>query len=102
MLLTSLLVESKVVGKELKDYEDHLALHEQKCILQVENGRLVETAVPMRNAMNELLREEYMKDCARVVKAWNRTLEKMDCPTRITLAKQQISPTSRYLLRSSL
>ena len=96
MLLISLLVESKVVGKEAKDYEDHLALHEQKCILQVENGRLVETAVPMRNAMNELLREEYMKDCARVVKAWNRTLEKMDCPTRITL------PNNRFHRRQGI
>ena len=75
--------------KEAKDYEDHLVpRYEQKCILQVENGRLVETAVPMRNAMNELLREEYMKDCARVVKAWNRTFGKNGLSNKNHTAKQ--------------
>ena len=82
--------------KEAQNFEDHLALNEEKCIIQVENGRLVETAVPMRNAMNELLREEYMEDCVRVVKAWNRTLEQMDCPTRITL------PNNRFHRRQGI
>ena len=41
-------------------------------MVQVENGSLVEKPVPMRNAMNELLRDEYIKDCERVVKTWNR------------------------------
>jgi len=32
--------------------------------------------VPLRNAMNEVLRDEYVKDCQRAVDRWNKTLAK--------------------------
>jgi len=32
--------------------------------------------VPLRNAMNEVLRDEYVKDCQRAVDRWNKTLER--------------------------
>jgi len=41
-----------------------------------EGGTLVEQQVPLRNAMNEVLRDEYVKDCQRGVDRWNKTLQK--------------------------
>ena len=35
--------------------------------------------------MNEVLRDEYVADCERVVKKWNRTLSKMDTEFRVML-----------------
>ena len=40
----------------------------------IENGRLTTREVPLRNAMNEILRDDYIKDCARAVKKWNKIL----------------------------
>ncbi|TMA21415.1 MAG: benzoyl-CoA 2,3-epoxidase subunit BoxB [Deltaproteobacteria bacterium] len=60
--------------------EDDLAEHKamgQSYRLEVpENGKLVEENVPLRNAMNEVLRDEYVKDCQRAVDRWNKTLAK--------------------------
>jgi len=52
-------------------YEDHRA--DGDYTLQVPNG--VET-VPMRNAMNEVLRSAYVRDCENGVKRWNKIIEK--------------------------
>jgi len=71
--------------RETKDHTEHSALNQQKSICQVEKGQLVEKTIPLRNAMNELLREEYIKDCKRVLKSWNRSLEKAGSSFRITL-----------------
>jgi len=37
-----------------------------------ENGALIEQEVPLRNAMNEVLRDEYVKDCQRASTAGTR------------------------------
>jgi benzoyl-CoA 2,3-dioxygenase component B len=56
--------------------EEHKALGETYKLEVPENGKLVEQLVPLRNAMNEVLRDEYVKDCQRAVDRWNKTLEK--------------------------
>ena len=50
-----------------------------------EGGKLVEQEVPLRNAMNEVLRDEYVKDCQRAVDRWNKTLEKAGVSLRLRL-----------------
>ena len=40
------------------------------------DGAVAEEDVPLRNAMNEVLRDEYVKDCQRAVDRWNKTLQK--------------------------
>ncbi|MEC7984663.1 MAG: benzoyl-CoA 2,3-epoxidase subunit BoxB [Myxococcota bacterium] len=82
--------------RESKDHTEHSALNQFKNMLVVENGRLVEKPIPLRNAMNELLREEYMKDCERVVKAWNRALKEEGVSFRISL------PHSRFFRRQGI
>lgn len=59
-------------------HEDHIAL-EQRYEMQVpgDDGRLVTASIPMRNAMNEVLRDQYVADCQRAVDKWNRTIERV-------------------------
>ncbi len=45
--------------KEASQYEEHTALHQTRTIAHVEDGKLVDRDIPLRNAMNEVLREEY-------------------------------------------
>jgi benzoyl-CoA 2,3-dioxygenase component B len=40
----------------------------------VEDGKLVPREVPLRNALNEVLRGEYVKDCERAMARWNKYL----------------------------
>ncbi|HLV61596.1 MAG TPA: benzoyl-CoA 2,3-epoxidase subunit BoxB [Fredinandcohnia sp.] len=58
-----------------KNYEDHVARDGVYRMEVLEDGRLVEKEVPMRAAMNEVLRDSYVEDCEKVVKRWNKHLE---------------------------
>ena len=60
--------------REEKDYEEHTALDQLKVIPQVQNGTVKDVEVPLRNAMNEVLRDAYIADCDRVVRRWNKAL----------------------------
>jgi len=40
----------------------------------VEDGQLKQREVPLRNALNELLRTEYVKDCEKGLARWNKVL----------------------------
>jgi benzoyl-CoA 2,3-dioxygenase component B len=53
---------------------EHKGMGEAYRLQVPENGALVEQEVPLRNAMNEVLRDEYVKDCQRAVDRWNKTL----------------------------
>ncbi len=55
-------------------YEDHNAMDSVYAMPHLQDGRLVDVDVPMRNAMNEVLRDAYVKDCEKVVEKWNRAL----------------------------
>jgi benzoyl-CoA 2,3-epoxidase subunit B len=57
-------------------YQDHRALDGQYRMTVVEDGKLAEKDIPLRTAMNEVLRDNYVEDCQRAVDKWNRTLER--------------------------
>jgi benzoyl-CoA 2,3-dioxygenase component B len=57
-------------------YEEHVALSGSYRLAALREGRLVEEDVPLRNAMNEVLRDGYVADCQRAVDKWNRTIER--------------------------
>lgn len=57
-------------------HEDHKVLTGDYRMTTLEGGRLVDKDVPLRTAMNEILRDNYVEDCQRAVDKWNRTLEK--------------------------
>ena len=54
-------------------------------ILDVVNGQLVEKDVPMLNALNEVLRDDYIKDSVGGVERWNRLIEKAGIPFKLTV-----------------
>ena len=54
--------------------DEHTAMGQTYKLEVPEGGKLVEQEVPLRNAMNEALRDEYVKDCQRAVDRWNKTL----------------------------
>src|SRR5205085_4965869 len=57
--------------KEQEQYEDHVAAEGTFTLTVIEGGRLVPREVPLRNALNEVLRGEYVKDCERAMTRWN-------------------------------
>lgn len=70
-------------------YEDHLALGQFKTITVPKDGQLVNENVPLRNAMNEVLREDYIEDCQRGVDKWNRVLAEHGIDFRLTLPSRR-------------
>lgn len=64
-------------GRAFEDkLEEHRALHQTYQIPALENGDWVTKDVPLRNAMNEVLRDWYVGDCENGVKRWNKILER--------------------------
>jgi benzoyl-CoA 2,3-epoxidase subunit B len=57
-------------------YEDHVASEGVFNMERWKDDRLVNEEVPMRNAMNEVLREAYITDNLKGIEYWNRECEK--------------------------
>ncbi len=55
-------------------YQDHRLLAGSYPIDVFEGGKLVTRDVPMRTALNEVLRADYIRDCQRGVDRWNKTI----------------------------
>jgi benzoyl-CoA 2,3-epoxidase subunit B len=66
-------------------YQEHKALDGSYKMSVLEEGKLVEKDVPLRTAMNEVLRDNYVEDCQRAVDKWNRTLERAGQSERLAL-----------------
>jgi benzoyl-CoA 2,3-dioxygenase component B len=62
-------------------YQDHV-LRDVPMTLQTPEG---EQTVPMLNALNEVMRESYLKDCEIGLKRWNRQIERAGFPMRLSL-----------------
>ncbi|HEY9405575.1 MAG TPA: benzoyl-CoA 2,3-epoxidase subunit BoxB [Pyrinomonadaceae bacterium] len=76
--------------KEQDNYTEHTANGENFLLTIVEDGQLKQREVPMRNALNEVLRGEYVKDCERAMMRWNKSL--MDAG----LSEQLYLPSTRF------
>jgi benzoyl-CoA 2,3-dioxygenase component B len=71
--------------RETELYQDHRALAGTRAVARPREGRLVDEDVPLRNAMNEALRDAYVEDCEKVVVRWNRLLEEAGTSFRVKL-----------------
>ena len=71
--------------EEGKRADDHTLLDQQYTVLDVQGDRLVEKQVPMLNALNEVLRDDFIKDSVAGVQRWNRVLEKAGVGQRLTV-----------------
>ena len=71
--------------EESKRDDDHVLRGQTYKVLHVVNGQLQEKEVPMLNALNEVLRDDYIKDSMGGVDRWNRVIEKAGLPHRLSV-----------------
>jgi benzoyl-CoA 2,3-dioxygenase component B len=73
-------------GRAYEDrYEDHKALDGTYDHIRWIDGKLVETRTPLRNAMNEILRDAYIEDNQKGIDYWNRVCERHGIDYRFRL-----------------
>jgi benzoyl-CoA 2,3-epoxidase subunit B len=99
--------------EEGKRSDDHVLKGQTYKVLHVANGgadgALVEKDVPMLNALNEVLRDDYIKDSIAGVDRWNKVIEKAGIAFRLkvphkafhrnigALAGVEVSPDGRVM-----
>ena len=49
------------------------------------DGAISQDEVPLRNAMNEVLRDAYVEDCERGIERWNKRIAEAGIGTRLRL-----------------
>lgn len=72
-------------------YPEHQAKEGYYSMMVLEDGKLVEQQVPLRNAMNEVLRDAYISDCQRGVDRWNKVAEDAGVDFRFTLPSRRFN-----------
>ncbi len=78
-------------------------------MIELKEGKLVETEVPMLNALNEVLRDDFIRDSVAGIGRWNKVIEKAGLPDRLvvphkafnrrigTLAGARVAPDGRVV-----
>jgi benzoyl-CoA 2,3-dioxygenase component B len=70
-------------------HADHRALDGVYRLEVVRDGKVTTDEVPLRNAMNEVLRDAYVDDCQRGVDKWNAILEEAGIAFRFRLPSRR-------------
>ena len=95
--------------EEGKRNDDHLLKGATYRVMEVHGGQIVDKDVPMLNALNEVLRDDYIKDSIGGVERWNKVIEKAGIPFRLsvphkafhrnigTLRDLKVSPEGRVI-----
>ncbi|HEX4885792.1 MAG TPA: benzoyl-CoA 2,3-epoxidase subunit BoxB [Casimicrobiaceae bacterium] len=65
--------------------DDHRLKGDTYKVLELHDGKLVEKEAPMLNALNEVLRDDYIKDSVGGVNRWNKVIEKAGLPFRLAV-----------------
>jgi benzoyl-CoA 2,3-dioxygenase component B len=98
--------------EEGKRTDDHVLKSQTYRVLSVQDGQLVEREVPMLNALNEVLRDDYIKDSVGGVERWNKVISKTGIPFRLqvphkafhrnigALSTARVSPDGRVVSQS--
>ncbi len=71
--------------EEGKRADDHVLKGQTYKVLEVQDGQLVEKDVPMLNALNEVLRDDFIKDSVAGVERWNKVIDKAGIPVRLSV-----------------
>jgi benzoyl-CoA 2,3-dioxygenase component B len=72
-------------------YEDHVALTGTYRMQSLKGDAIVDEDVALRNAMNEVLRDEYVEDCQRGVDKWNRAIKEAGLAVELTLPHRRFN-----------
>ncbi len=71
--------------EESRQHDDHVLRDDSYEVPEVRDGKIVPRQVPMLNALNEVLRDNYIADSNKGLKRWNRVMEKAGIPFRLTI-----------------
>ncbi|MDQ1626685.1 MAG: benzoyl-CoA 2,3-epoxidase subunit [Actinomycetota bacterium] len=71
--------------QETRRKDDHVLLGQERQMNTVIDGRIAQRTVPLLNALNLDLRDEYVADCNNGVRRWNQALEDAGLDQRLTL-----------------
>ncbi|MGH3316462.1 MAG: benzoyl-CoA 2,3-epoxidase subunit BoxB [Nocardioidaceae bacterium] len=71
--------------QEKRRKDDHVLQDQTREMTKVQDGKLVTETVPLLNALNLDLRDEYVADCENGIRRWNQALEDAGLPHRLTL-----------------
>ena len=94
---------------ETKRNDDHVLKGRSYPVPSVVDGALAERDVPMLNALNEVLRDDFIRDSIGGVGRWNKVIEKAGVPFRLsvphkafhrkigTLSQVRVSPDGRVV-----
>jgi benzoyl-CoA 2,3-dioxygenase component B len=69
--------------EEGKRVDDHVLKGQTYKVLEVVDDQLLEKEVPMLNALNEVLRDDFIKDSVAGVERWNKVIEKAGIAARL-------------------
>jgi benzoyl-CoA 2,3-dioxygenase component B len=98
--------------EETKQTDDHVLKGATYPVLEVVDGRLTEHQAPMLNALNEKLRDDFIKDSVAGVGRWNKVMAKNGINFQLTvphkafnrqigqLAGIKVSPDGRVVSQS--
>lgn len=75
--------------EEQRKYADHVVAEGSYPIEAMEAGQFTAKEVPLRNALNEVLRNEYSQDCERGLARWNKTLAEEGLAERLYLPSRR-------------
>jgi benzoyl-CoA 2,3-epoxidase subunit B len=71
--------------EETKIGDDHLLSDAEYPVFEVKNGKIVSKGVPALTALNERLRDDFIREVQGGVDRWNRNMEKAGLRFRLTL-----------------
>ena len=72
-------------------FEDHVALTSSYEMDVPKDGKIARESVPMRNAMNEVLRDAYVEDCQGGVDKWNKTIAEAGADVTLVLPSRRFN-----------
>ena len=76
---------------EEEKWDEHRVIEELYRLETVRDGAVVPAEVPMRNAMNEVLRDWYVGDCQAGVDRWNKILDRHGLSDRLRLPDRKFN-----------
>lgn len=68
---------------EAKRNDDHVLAEATYPVLEIRGERLATIDAPALNALNEQLRDDYVKDAVAGIERWNRVIDKAGIPVRL-------------------
>ena len=78
-------------AEEDKHDDDHVLASAAYRLEAVDDGRVVSREVPMRSALNEVLRDWYVEDCRSGLERWNRKIAAHGIDFRFTLPDRKFN-----------